>query len=82
MCNSNLLLNSIMEGCVCGCLYVGGNCCSLENGRSSKLLLYLQDDCAICHVEYNQYSLRLEADCCVRFSRLYCVSDADFIVLV
>jgi hypothetical protein len=69
MCNSNLLLIIIMEGCVCGCLYVDDNHSSLENGRSSKLQLYLQDDYEMCHVEYNQYSLRTEADCRVRFFR-------------
>jgi hypothetical protein len=71
-----------MEGCVCGCLYVGDNRCSLEHGRSAKLLLYLQDDCAICHVEYYQYSLRSEADCCVRFFRLSYVSDVDSVIMV
>jgi hypothetical protein len=68
MCNSNLWLISVMVECVCGCLYVGDNHSSLEKGRSSKLQLYLQDDYEICHVEYNQYSLRSEADVVLRFS--------------
>ena len=35
---------------------------SIENGRITNLQLYLLDDYEMSHAEYNQHSIRSEAD--------------------
>ena len=49
---------------------------SIENGRITNLQLYLLDDYEMSHAEYNQQSIRSEAD------RQSYVSDTDSIVRV